>query len=434
VTPIRTTTCVGNPPSAIVESPAWSADGQSLAYMHDTSTSTVDQSNIDVITLSGSTWSAPTTVGPANDGTNTWFSEYPTFDSDGTLWFDRYDDTTTPNGAPQDIVTATFNGSTWGLVSHSTAADDGSITFGALDTTAPGAPTLGAFTLAGTTTYLNWTAADPDVSKLNVHRTGSDGSTADFAAPTSPYADKTTKLGVTYTYTAKAVDGAGNVSANASAPRTATAEAVKVVVSNPTSLSSAKLPFVVTWGVAGNKGATYTVQDAASGSSVKTLQSATTATKTTFSSPSAGQTYLFRALVRDSYGNSSAWTPWSKAVVPFDQSKGVFSSSPSWKVAKSTADWLGSIKTTTHNKATVTFKLTSRGVQIIGDKLPAGAKFAVYVGKTYKGTFSTHAATTKHRQVLYSATFTSLATRTVKIVAVVASGKTLKIDGVAAPK
>ena len=87
-----------------------------------------------------------------------------------------------------------------------------------------------------------------------------------------------------------------------------------------------------------------------------------------------------------------------------------------------------------HNKATATFTLTSRGVQIIGDKFPKGAKFAVYVGKTYKGTFSTAASTTKHRQVLYSKTFTSLASRTIKIVAVVAKGKTLKIDGVAAPK
>ena len=204
-------------------------------------------------------------------------------------------------------------------------------------------------------------------------------------------------------------------------------------MSNPTSLTSAKLPFAVSWGVAGNRAVNYTVQYAPAGASVRNWLSPTTATKASFS-PSAGQTYLFRALVKDTYGNSSALTPYSKAVVPFDQSKGTFSSSPSWRVTKSTADWLGSIKTTTHNKATATFKLTSRGVQIIGDRLASGAKFAVYVGKTYKGTFTTRAATTKHRQVLYSATFSSLATRTIKIVAVVATGKVLKIDAVGAPK
>jgi len=421
-----------------IESPAWSTDGLSLAYVDDTSTGTgasaVFSSALYVITRpsDAGAWSAPTLVAPANSGGHTWFNEDPTFNSDGSLWFDRADDSAN-NGTQQDIISATDNhDGSWTLTPHSTSADDESISFGAIDSIAPGAPTLNPFTLAGTTTFLNWTA-DVDVSKLNVHRTGSDGSSVDFVAPSSPYADKTTKLGVTYNYTATATDGVG-LTGPTSAPRSVTAEGVKLVVSNPTSLSAAKLPFGVSWGVPGNSGATYAVQWAPYGGAARTLAGATAAAHATFGSSTQGQTYSFRALVTDGFGNSSAWTPWTKAVVPFDQSKGSFSTSPSWRVTKGSAFWLGSIKTTTHNKAAMKFTVTSRGVQIIGDKLPSGAKFAVYVGKTYKGTFSTKASKTKHRQVLYTVSFSSLAKRTIKVVAVVASGKVLKIDGVAAPK
>jgi len=272
-----------------------------------------------------------------------------------------------------------------------------------------------------------WLPNNADQLYTLLTRTGPDG-TQTITVSGASYTDRQTVIGDTYSYTLTAVDAAGNVS-YASEPRQATALAPPhLVVPAVTSSVSSTLAFPLTWGAAANPPhTTYDVQGISSNPSYS--GQATTATGTKFTSV-AGHTYAFQAATADNYGNGSVPTPWMYATVPFDQTAGTFSHG--WKTVKASGLWLGSEAATTTNRATVTFTVRSKTMQVIGDKLPSGASFRVYVGGVYKGTVSTRSTVTRHRQILWSHAFSTSARRTLKLVAVVTSGRTLRIDGLAA--
>jgi len=81
------------------------------------------------------------------------------------------------------------------------------------------------------------------------------------------------------------------------------------------------------------------------------------------------------------------------------------------------------------NGSSVTYSVTSRSIQVIGDLCKACGSFRVYVGGVLKATVSTYSASTKPRHVLWTANYSTIAKRVVKIVAVLPSHHELLIDG-----
>jgi hypothetical protein len=441
--------------SSYLYSPVWSPDGSSIAFVRDATTDTLDASQIDVVRYytGTSSWSAASSaVALKRDPSSSWIDADPQWSDANTLLFERIDDSSSavPSNqfeAPIDLWSATYDTGTaaWPADATKLAAtpdvDEWAPSTGAVDVTAPSPVSFQPFGLGGTSVTVRWTSPDTDYSHVTLHRT--DGS----AAPAvdipnvfgTSYVDTNLTVGTTYTYTATAFDGAGNQAASDSAAQMVTAtKGAKIVAVTPTSATGLGLPFRVTWGVAGQPaGTTYDVDYAVKGGTKWALGTTyhwltgTAATYGTFKGV-AGQTYYFRATVHDTHTNAGS-TPWSGVNVPLDQTAGTFSRG--WVTIKnSRAYWLGSIASTGTNGATFTVSPTSKSISIVGDKCAKCGKVAVYVDGRYRGTVSTAANTTKFRQVLWTGVNAAIGKHTVKLVAILAKGQVLHVDGVADPR
>ena len=419
--------------------PTWSPDGSTLAFGDDISTAKARSAALGVVDFTGDSWQAFVGIPPSDDGyQGAYFDENPRFAPDGSLWFDRPDESL--SHLHQDLWQAVRTPSGWALTNYTASTHPvASPSFGPADTTAPGAATFRPFQLAGTTTVVNWTPpADVDYSHVVIDRTNPDGTHKTIAGYGHSYADRTV-VGATYHYRIQAVvDGAGNTYTATTPTRTVRALAApKVVVSNPTALTTATKPFTVAWrNSADPSGTRYVVQYATRGAggtlASHTWFSGTTAGLATVTSPVLGQTYYFRAKTIDAYGNASATTGYVAAAVAYDQGIGFYSAG--WSTITGTHYWLGSERVTHTNGAFARFTVTSRAIALLGDRLPSGGSFKVYVGRTYEGTFPTASSTTQHRRVLYSVAFGTTASRTVTVVAVVASSRSIGLDAIAASR
>jgi len=184
------------------------------------------------------------------------------------------------------------------------------VTAALLDTAAPPAPVLAAVSPSGTGLTLNWSQADvPDLDGFEIARSA-DAAPAvvlkTLNGKARTYTDTDAVPGVTYTYTLRSLDKAGNrskASASQTAARPATAGAAR-----PTGLRAALLPdkggVHLTW-VAGSTPARYVVYRL---DGERPVQVSDTLTVLTFTDPQgqADSRYELRAL---SGGDLSAPTP-----------------------------------------------------------------------------------------------------------------------------
>jgi hypothetical protein len=98
------------------------------------------------------------------------------------------------------------------------------------------------------------------------------------------------------------------------------------------------------------------------------------------------------------YGNTSAKTA-ETTVEPRDDR--VAKANGGWNASKSTAYWLGTARTTTHAKASVSIGLTGSTLWLIGDRLAHGSRAQVYVDGVLVATIDTHGSLS-HRHVLWT--------------------------------
>ncbi|WP_308636436.1 fibronectin type III domain-containing protein [Paenibacillus silvisoli] len=161
---------------------------------------------------------------------------------------------------------------------------------GGSDTTAPSAPTgLSASSVTDTTATLTWTASTDNVgvTGYKVYRNGTEVGTA---AGTS-YTDSGLTASTTYTYTVKAADAAGNLSAaSSSAQATTTAGSGSGYSENFNSTTIGQVPSG--WTVSAS-GASASVQQAADGAN--TTNRALALTQTSYGSGGATATKTFTA-------------------------------------------------------------------------------------------------------------------------------------------
>jgi hypothetical protein len=404
---------------------AVSADHTQLAWAVDTTgggaTPTADiQVASLTLTNGAATLGSPVTVatGMAN--------LTPAFSRNGnTVYFTKFDASTATPG-PGDIYSTPAAGpSSSAAVTTATTGDENDVVIGTSDDgTAPGGATAKPAVLNGTSATLSWTLpTDPDLSGVSVVRM--QGSTVQktvyVPAPVTAFADSGLTLGSTYTYAITAVDRSGNTAAAAS--RQLTALKAAPTVADPTSTTSAKAAFPVSFAAVAPSTAKFYVDYLPVGTStykhwvtgaagrVRTFGVAgTTNVATTTSVP--GTNYTLRVMIKDAYGNASPWVYNPRAVVPFDQTKATLVGGTT---VSSAAAYLSKYyrMATTRSYAKVT--LTGNRLQIVGWKCSTCGSFDVYDGSTRVATVSSYATSTKVRTVLYTRTYTRVGTHTFTI-------------------
>jgi hypothetical protein len=421
--------------------PIVSPDGTHLAWSLDTTGTGDSTADVQVGTpqLTGSalTVTGTTTVATGGNNVTTTFSQ-----DSGKVYFVRNDG----NVGPGDLWTAASaatDTTTAALVGTTTADEHDVAVAWTDDGTAPGAATSKPAVLNGTSATLGWTLpADADLSGTYITRTLNGGSAKNIyvPAPLTSYVDTGLTLGATYSYAFKAIDRSGH--AGVSAERSLTALQAAPTFADPTSTTSVKALFPVTFGPANGTFVVDFLPDGytswqhwvtgATGRIRNFGVPGTTGVNATTST--AGRSYSFRVMAKDAYGNATAWVGSARAVVPYDQTKATLYGGSN---VYSSSAFMGSYRRLSKTSDYAKVTLVGNRLQIVGIKCAACGAFTVYEFNPADGsgsyvTIDTHASSTKVRQVLYLRYLPANSTRVFTIRPKATSGRPyVMLDGFA---
>ncbi|HUR50962.1 MAG TPA: hypothetical protein VMZ11_02445 [Mycobacteriales bacterium] len=379
------------------------------------------------------------TVGTATTVTSSLFNDQPSFSRDSaTLYWIQSNG---EFGAAGDIWSAPVAGGP-AAPTATTAADENDVAItGTDDGTAPGQATPLAAGLNGTSITLHWQLpADADISGVLITRklSGVVKKTVFVPAPTSSYVDTGLVLGATYNYTYTAIDRSGN--AAAATNRNASALRPIPHFADPTSQTSTKAAFPVSFTPAAPSNATFNVDYLPIGASAWSHWvtgatgrarvfgvAGTTKVASTTSTP--GTSYAFRVQIKDAYGNATGWVGSGRAVVPVDQTKATLVGGVN--VASSSA-YLGSFRKLSHTTDYARITLKGNRLQVVGWKCSTCGKVGVYDGATLVATVDTFASSTKPHTVLYTRTYGSVGSHTFTLRPLATPGRpNVELDGFA---
>ena len=156
---------------------------------------------------------------------------------------------------------------------------------------------------------------------------------------------------------------------------------------------------------------------------------ATRSTRAT-SSVAAGYRYCYSVRARDTWGNLSGWSAERCSARMLDD-RSMKAATTGWSRPTSTAFYSGTATSTTRKGAALTVgSVRSRQVYLLVTKCSSCGSVSVYVGSTRVGTASLYASRTANR-VLVTLPATSLRSGALKVLVTSASGKLVRIDGVA---
>ena len=143
-----------------------------------------------------------------------------------------------------------------------------------------------------------------------------------------------------------------------------------------------------------------------------------------------GRTYQFRVRARDKAGNDGSFSAAATIAFPYDQTAGVYAGS--WSRVSQSNAFLGSVKSTKRNRASVTFTATGRSYSVLVTKGAGRSRAKVYVDGVYVKRIDTRASSTKYRQRIFLKSFASSGSHKVRVVNYATAGRTrLQVDGLA---
>jgi hypothetical protein len=200
-----------------------------------------------------------------------------------------------------------------------------------------------------------------------------------------------------------------------------------------TTATSGTVPVRVGWSARDTTSgvASSDVQVSVNGGSYKAVAGGTTLTRLGQRLDS-GDTFRYRMRSRDKAGNVSGWS-YDRTLKPkaYNERSTVLRYSGSWAYSYPSAALGDRVRrtTTAGAKASVTF--TGRSYGWIATMGPTRGKAAVYVGGTKVATVDLYAPTTRYRQVVFTKTWTTSASRTVTIKALGTPGRPrIDVDGI----
>jgi uncharacterized protein YkwD len=150
---------------------------------------------------------------------------------------------------------------------------------------------------------------------------------------------------------------------------------------------------------------------------------------------SPGHTYYFRVRAVDRAQNYSPFSAVKYTIVPYDQTSLTFSSG--WTTYRPSSLYLATSRASATRGTAATFRATgAREITLIATKRPTSGYARIYVNNVLVKTVNLYASTTRVRQAITIATYSSPRTVTVKVVVVRAKssasrGYAVEIDGLA---
>ncbi len=358
-----------------------------------------------------------------------------------------------PTGIPMDVL---IQRRSFAVRNYTAVNADEDIAMGAVETTAPTAPTSLMAVPGDKKIDLTWVSSSDNVGvdHYNIYRS----EIPTLASPTftlppaliatttaTAYEDHSVPVrtaGVTFKYEIRAADAATNVSAPSNAEQVVSQAVLPMAtVSAPgiVSATSTSKDFPVSWSGTSPSGTLvfdvdYRMNSSLAGPGLPAgwtpWKVGTSATTAKFVS-TIGNTYEFRVTARDEYGNASAPAVSGPAVVPYDHVS--FRYSSGWSTFSSNQYYRGSVRYTSTNGASgaITFS-GGAWAYLVATKAPTRARAKVYIDGKYVRTINLYSAKVAFRQSIYLGSLSGTGNHTVKLVNLWTSGrKTLDIDGVA---
>lgn len=176
----------------------------------------------------------------------------------------------------------------------------------------------------------------------------------------------------------------------------------------------------ITWGGtdAGSGIASYDVGRSYDGGTYATIASATTATSLNWTM-TPGHSYRFRVRARDKAGNVGAWvyaSTWYASLTQNSSSSVTYTGT--WATGSGADHSGGSVKSATAAGASASLTFSGRAVSLVTTLRDTGGEVQVWVDGVLAGTVDTFAASTTHRQVVFSKAWSSYGSHTIKLVVV----------------
>ena len=221
---------------------------------------------------------------------------------------------------------------------------------------------------------------------------------------------------------------AATVTVDNSAPKVATARpTLRPALALEGSSTSQRLPLKVTWTATevGSGIASYDVQRSLDGAAFSTIASARTAAYV-YTSITPGHTYRFRVRGRDLAGNVGAWSPsYTWYPVLTQQSSTALTWTGAWASTSDADNSGGSARISEQAGASVSYTFSGRAVAWVSTLRPDAGTVQVWVDGVLRATVDTAADATVHRQVVYSKSWSSYGSHTIKLVVVGPPGPAL---------
>ena len=164
--------------------------------------------------------------------------------------------------------------------------------------------------------------------------------------------------------------------------------------------------------------ASYDVERSTNGGAFTRIASATTVASMNIALK-PGSSYRFRVRARDKVGNLGAWTTTSSWYPLLTQQTGTYVKyTGTWATASSAAFSGASLKHASAAGASASLTFNGRAIAWVTTLGPATGEVAVYIDGVLAGTVDTYAEATTERAVVFSRSWTTYGTHTIKLVVV----------------
>jgi hypothetical protein len=199
-----------------------------------------------------------------------------------------------------------------------------------------------------------------------------------------------------------------------------------------TSLASGRVPVRLSWsGVAGGSPiSAFDLQQSTDGGAYGALWSGSSTSLLRNLGP--GHAYRFPIRAHDTAGNTGPWTyGTSFRLTAVSQASGAVRYAGTWATSTSATTWLGgTAKNSSRAWSTASYRFTGKSIAWVGLKGPGRGKASVYVNGVWKATVDLYSATTLKQRIVWSANYSTSATRTITIKVLGTAGRPrVDIDG-----
>jgi hypothetical protein len=346
----------------------------------------------------------------------------------------------------QCVVTGLTGGTTYTFVvtaSNAIGTSEPSAPTNAVTPSDPGAPT-GSITIAGGSTYATATtvtlavpATDAGSAVTQVALSNNGGATWTYRPYAAIQSWVLPATNGTRSVSARWMDEVGNWSAVAT--DTIVLDTVAPVAGAPTrsivagsALTSGLIPVRLAWtGADATSGIDHYRVDQSTDGHAYALISSTLTARSLSRNLAAGHTYRFRVRAVDEAGKTGSFAyGLSFKLTAISQSNASVHYRGTWATSTSSTWWGGTARSSSMAGATASYTFTGKSISWVGLKAATRGKAQIFINGVLKATVDLYSPTTLRQRLIWSANYTTSATRTITIEVLGTSGRPrVDVDG-----